>query len=167
MRRYPFILLWLTIVAALTVSGCGNTAPKEALQEQNLSRNYVCDHVKKKDVEAMMETTFSYAEVGKHDFPNTRYCLYGNGPVSDVHLYYFTEPGSYDSAPMYEQTKPISGLGFEAKKVFVPSSGDIVQILGRTDAGVLSMVFTNGIKDQGEIYHNAIGLLAKLVKVFP
>jgi hypothetical protein len=126
----------------------------------------VCQKVKKEEVATVIGHPMNYARVGKHPFPNAVYCEYGDGVLPEVSIYYFSDPDSYGSAAMYEKTKPISGLNPPAKAVFVPSSGDVVQLLGQTPDGAISIVFLNGIKEGGEAYRRAVKLLEDMKKRF-
>jgi len=137
------IFLTLTVFTALLTAGA----------------DLVCQKVKKEEVATVMGHPMKYARVGKHPFPKTIYCEYGGGVLPEVSIYYFSDPDSYGSAAMYEKTKPISGLNPPAKVVYVPSSGDVVQLLGQTPKGVISIVFLNGIKEGSEAYHKAVKLL--------
>ena len=121
-------------------------------------KGLVCQKISKEEVASVIGHPMEYARVGKHLFPNTVYCEYG-GVLPEVSIYYFNTPESYDSASMYEKSKPISSLKPQAKAVFVPSSGDVVQLLGRTPKGAVSIVFLNGIKEKSETYRKAVKLL--------
>ena len=147
MRR---ILLTATILTVLLTAGS----------------DLVCQKVKKEEVAGVMGHPMNYARVGKHPFPNAVYCEYGAGVLPEVSIYYFNDPDSYGSAAMYEKTKPISGLNPPAKAVYVPSSGDVVQLLGQTPDGAISIVFLNGIKEGSEAYRRAVKLLEDVRKRF-
>jgi len=122
-------------------------------------KGLVCQKISKEEIAGVMGHPMKYARVGKHPFPNAVYCEYGGGVLPEVSIYYFDDPGSYDSAAMYEKTKPIPSLAFPALAVYVPSSDDVVQLLGRTLKGAVSIVFLNGIKEKSETYRKAVKLL--------
>jgi len=129
-----------------------------------MSLDMVCNNVEQHDVEAMMGKTFKYERVGKMTFPHTSYCEYGNSVLPEVTIYYYKTKSNVN---VYDKTKEIKGLHFPVQAVFVPSSGDVVQIVSRTKEGTLSFVFNNGIKEGDAHYKKALELIDKLSKQFP
>jgi hypothetical protein len=144
------VLLWMVSVLAVLAG--------------DLSQDLVCRMVEQRDIESMMGTTFKYEKVGKIAFPHTSYCEYGNGVLPKVSIYYYNTKNSVN---MYDKTKEIKGLHFPAQAVFVPDSGDVVQIVSQTEKGTLSFVFNDGIKEQDEHYQKALLLIDQLSKKFP
>ncbi len=126
--------------------------------------DYVCKNVEKSAVEALMGIKLKYEKVGKMEFPNTSYCEYGNGVLPKLSIYYYKTKNSVN---MYEKTKEIKGLNFPVQVVFVPSSGNVVQIVSQTKEGTLSFVFNDGIKEGDIRYTRALELIDTLNKKFP
>jgi hypothetical protein len=144
--------VWLWMVSALAVLA------------GELSQDMVCKIVEQRDAESMMGTKFKYERVGTIAFPHTSYCEYGNGILPKLTIYYYKTKNSVN---MYDKTKEIKGLHFPAQAVFVPSNGDVVQIVSQTEEGTLSFVFSDGIKENDIRYQRALKLIDTLSKKFP
>jgi hypothetical protein len=144
------VLLWVASVLAVLAG--------------ELSQDMVCKIVEQRDAESMMGMKFKYERAGTIAFPHTSYCEYGNGVLPKLTIYYYKTKNSVN---MYDRTKEIKGLHFPAQAVFVPSNGDVVQIVSQTEEGTLSFVFSDGIKENDIRYQRALKLIDTLSKKFP
>ena len=115
----------------------------------------------------MLGVTFAHENAGKLPIEppyDVSFCEYVNRVLPEFSIYYYKTENSVN---IYDRTKEIKGLDFEAVAVFAPDSKNIVQIVGDTKEGKLSFLFTNGIEESDEHYKKALKLMKKLIKVFP
>ncbi len=129
------------VLMLIALLAYGNTLPKDL----------VCNTVDKATVEKALKRSFKHARAGSLPIEppyDVSFCEYLDKVLPIFSIYYFGGAKSYDTViPPFDTTQEIKGIGFDAKIAIDPSSKKIVQLVARTQKGVLSFIFSEGVDD--------------------